>query len=50
MYELGRVAREEYDVKWAEIQEQRARLSERPAALFTQQQSVCVHWWTTGTR
>ena len=40
LYELGRIGREEYDTKVREIDEQRARLAERPAPLFQQQQSI----------
>jgi site-specific DNA recombinase len=40
MYEVGRIGRDEYEAKCREIDEQRARLAERPAPLFQQQQSI----------
>jgi hypothetical protein len=40
MYEVGRIGRDEYEAKCREIDEQRARLTERPAPLFQQQHSI----------
>jgi hypothetical protein len=40
MYEVGRIGRDEYETKCREVDDQRARLAERAAPLFQQQQSI----------